>query len=479
MTRYFFDLTGAVWHLRRIQRFSGIQRTVVMLIDRAAAKLGAENVWIAYFDRRSGNFRTFPLTALAEGELIDADALRARLGFGRRQAGLHPALRKYSERPAKLWFHRKVLQLNALLGRDGPFRHRNTTLAEWRAYHGAAKNDNNVLQTTDFDRQARPGDKLVLLDGSWTVPKSEAAFRKAKADGLEVWTMIHDLIPIMAPEFSTDLSSLTFHDWMLKTANFTTVYLANSEATKRDLVPFLQTYGIDRQVLVLPLAQAALPSAPSEPALGPLLAQVNAEAYPRLCDGVGIDDRMRALMAQPFVLCVGTIEVRKNVWRTALAWDRMRAMSGIDLPKLVLAGRDGWMKSDFDNLMRATGNIGGWIEIFEGPSDTELAFLYRNCLFHLMPSLYEGWGLPVGEALSYGKTSVISRVTSLPEVGGDMVEYCDALSIDSIVEACLRLIRDPRHRQMLEARIAATRLRSWDDVGADLVQIIADGQNQP
>jgi glycosyltransferase involved in cell wall biosynthesis len=57
-------------------------------------------------------------------------------------------------------------------------------------------------------------------------------------------------------------------------------------------------------------------------------------------------------------------------------------------------------------------------------------------------------------------------------VGGDLVEYCDPTSIDSIAEACLRLVTNPAHRESLEARIAMTRLRSWDDVAADLVKAI-------
>jgi glycosyltransferase involved in cell wall biosynthesis len=122
--------------------------------------------------------------------------------------------------------------------------------------------------------------------------------------------------------------------------------------------------------------------------------------------------------------------------------------------------------------MKATGNIGGWVEIVKGPSDRELAYLYKNCEFLAMPSLYEGWGLPVGEALSYGKTAVVSNTSSLPEVGLDLVEYCDPTSIDSIAEACLRLIADPDRRLALEQKIRESTLRSWDDVARDLVSAV-------
>jgi glycosyltransferase involved in cell wall biosynthesis len=96
-------------------------------------------------------------------------------------------------------------------------------------------------------------------------------------------------------------------------------------------------------------------------------------------------------------------------------------------------------------------------------------------VFTAMVSFYEGWGLPIGEGLSFGKTAVVAANSSMPEVGGDMVEYCDAHSIDSIYEACRKLIAEPEHREALEAKIAATRLRDWGDVTADFVEALTTG----
>jgi glycosyltransferase involved in cell wall biosynthesis len=105
----------------------------------------------------------------------------------------------------------------------------------------------------------------------------------------------------------------------------------------------------------------------------------------------------------------------------------------------------------------------------EKPSDEELAFLYENCEFTAMVSFYEGWGLPIGESLSHGKTAVVADNSSLPEVGMDMVEYCDAKSVSSIAAACRKLIVDKDHRARLEERIRQTKLRTWDDVADDFL----------
>ena len=71
-----------------------------------------------------------------------------------------------------------------------------------------------------------------------------------------------------------------------------------------------------------------------------------------------------------------------------------------------------------------------------------------------------------------GKTAVVARSTSMPEVGGDLVEYCDPLDVESIATACKTLIVDTAHRKALEGRIAQTRLRTWDDVAEEFIQAL-------
>ena len=470
MPRYFFDITGTVWHLKRAAHFSGIQRTVVMLVEKTAKIVGPENVYLSYFDKATRKYCTFSYTCLAEGELIRPTALRRRLGYSPVKRGIHPSIRKYRSRRAKLYFHTTLAWLNSLFHNEGFFMRRNSTRADWIDFHGRRDGNGEPLKTFSLEGLAEPDDHLVLLDGTFTVTRAADAFLKLRKQGLHVHTMIHDLIPITATEFVPALNQLTFHEWLRKSASYTTQYLTNSEATRRDLDYFCSAYSINHTVSVIPLAQARLP-ADTERDMGPLMQSVDRAAYPRIGSET-IDDRIRAMTSYPFVLCVGTIEIRKNVWRLATVWNRLRQVEGIELPKLIFAGKPGWMKQDFDELLSVTGHIFGWVEIVESPSDAELGYLYRNCQFLVMPSLYEGWGLPVGEALSYGKTAVVSNTTSLPEVGGNLVEYCDPTSIDSIADACLRLIADPKRRADLEVKIQEAHLRSWDDVAADLVKAI-------
>lgn len=473
MQNTIFDISAVAWHLKRVPHFSGIQRAVTLMIDRASRRLPEGSAFLGFLDKTTNRYRLLPMVSLSPGEIADADALRAILGYSRPEAGQHPVLRRYADRPAKLWFHRTRFELSALIGNERPFRKNNMTLADWRSHGRPATPDRAPIQTIPFDDIASPGDRLVLLDSTFTVPRAEDTFVRARAAGLSVHTLLHDLIPVVMPQVSTDLGALTFHDWLLRTATYTTAYLANSQATGRDLRRFLATYGIDRPIAVVPLAQERLADEAPATLGGPLAERIDRTAYPALAAMAGLDQRIRSVAATPFVLCVGTLQVRKNIWRIATAWDRLRHEAGLDLPKLVFAGRPGWMIDDFETLMQTTGNLGGWATVIEEPSDTELDFLYRMCSFTIVASLYEGWGLPVGESLSYGKTAVVSNTSSLPEVGGDLVEYCDPVSIDSIAAACRRLASDPGHRNLLEARIRSARLRSWDDVASDLLAVVS------
>ena len=98
------------------------------------------------------------------------------------------------------------------------------------------------------------------------------------------------------------------------------------------------------------------------------------------------------------------------------------------------------------------------------PSDAELASLYRDCLFTLYPSFYEGWGLPVTESLCFGKTVAASNRGSIPEAGGEFCAYFDPDDLNDAERVVGGLIRHPERIAALEERIATSfRPPGWDD----------------
>jgi hypothetical protein len=176
-----------------------------------------------------------------------------------------------------------------------------------------------------------------------------------------------------------------------------------------------------------------------------------------------------ALRDRPFVMMVCTIESRKNHAYLVSAW-KFFLEEDLDPPDLVFVGRYGWRVTDFMEQLEASDFLGGRIHVLHDLSDGELETLYRNCLFTAFPSFVEGWGLPVGESLAYGCPCVASSTTSIPEVGGDLVDYVDPYNLRAGVEVLRRMAFDADYRTRRRKQISAGfKARKWDEVTDDLL----------
>jgi glycosyltransferase involved in cell wall biosynthesis len=149
----------------------------------------------------------------------------------------------------------------------------------------------------------------------------------------------------------------------------------------------------------------------------------------------------------PYVLFVGTVEPRKGVTDLLAAFEPLRS-SHPDL-QLVLAGPPGW--GELPDLHRpgivATGNVG----------EEVLDALYRSAVALALPSSYEGFGLPVAEAMARGCPVVTSDAACLPEVAGDAGVVVPLGDVDALAGALHRLVVDREHR---EERVAASLARA-------------------
>ncbi len=189
--------------------------------------------------------------------------------------------------------------------------------------------------------------------------------------------------------------------------------LVPTESTANDL---LSRHDVAAErVHVTPLG-ASLPTTPDDP--GPVL------------DRLGV--------TRPYVLSVGTQEPRKNLVRLLRAYRQVAP----DVPHaLVLAGAEGW---NTDELRLELDRPGAGTIVRAGHvSDQDLDALYRGADAFAYLSLYEGFGLPVVEALARGVPSVVSNASSLPEVAGDAAVLVDPEDIGEIADALARVLTDP------------------------------------
>jgi glycosyltransferase involved in cell wall biosynthesis len=149
-------------------------------------------------------------------------------------------------------------------------------------------------------------------------------------------------------------------------------------------------------------------------------------------------------------------------------WERLGREMGPVWPRLIVAGKRGWRAAEtVDALGRADSAAPyAWVE---APTDEELAWLYSRAAFTVFPSLAEGWGLPIGESLWFGKPCVASNAASMPEVGGSLCSYADPRAIDSFAEPIIRLVRDADFHRASVAAIHASRLRTWRETADALL----------
>lgn len=475
MARLFFDISDIVTYIRHHSSISGIQRATVMIVAEALRARGADQVFLSFQRPGQSDHLCCPAADLMEAlERFDVAALGAAFGL-RTQSKLPdaPFLERYRKTPLKHAYHSYRFRRALKRGDKRYLSRRGIDLDAWRATQ-APSGDTPQPRFQPLAEVAQEGDALVGLGAIWGMPDLVAAFRKAKGTGMRVFVLVHDLIPMKLPEMADFKAARSYYDWLSETPDYCSGYLANSASTARDLREFLGVLGVDLPVHETPLAQAQLGVEPA-PALNGGLPADHAGPLARSRAAGAVSTAVREAALLPYVLCVGTIEPRKNLWRLTQAWAQMARDPGLDLPRLVLAGKRGWLTEDFLSMLEATGGMGGWVSFLETPSDGELAYLYRNCLFTATVSLYEGWGLPIGEGLSYGKTGLVSQTSSMPEVGGDMVAYCDPHSVGDITRAARSLIDDPEHRTALEARIVRAQLRSCGEVGADVVAAVTAG----
>jgi glycosyltransferase involved in cell wall biosynthesis len=171
----------------------------------------------------------------------------------------------------------------------------------------------------------------------------------------------------------------------------------------------------------------------------------------------------------PYVLAVGTLEPRKNLPRLIAAYAGLPEEVRAGRP-LLLAGAVGW---DEEETLAAVAAHDGLVRRLGYVPEAELPALYRGADVVCYLSLYEGFGLPVLEAMSCGAAVLTSDRSALPEVGGDAVRYADPTDVESIRSGLAGLLADPPARAELGRR-GAERARefSWERTARETLAVL-------
>jgi len=262
---------------------------------------------------------------------------------------------------------------------------------------------------------------------------------------------IHDMTLWLFPQYHYRRRLLAMRPFVPLAARRAAAIIAVSQSTKADIVRIL---GVEESKVHV------VYEAPS-PQFQPLESVAELERVRRR---YGLPPRL--------ILYVGTIEPRKNLVRLLEAYARLRTRHGID-HGLVFVGRRGWKdEAVFAAVERL--ELGEEVRFLGYVPASDLVALYNLADLVAFPSLYEGFGLPVLEAMACGTPVVTSPNGSLREVAGSAAELVDPCDVDSIAAGLWRVLRDPaRQEELCACGLAQAARFGWDQTARQTRQIYA------
>jgi len=177
-------------------------------------------------------------------------------------------------------------------------------------------------------------------------------------------------------------------------------------------------------------------------------------------------------ITKKYLLFVGTLQPRKNIRRLIEAFSKVYK-SNSDL-QLVIVGRKGWK---YEEILSAPEEYGvkDSVAFLDFVKDEDLQMLYKGAQCFVWPSLYEGFGLPVLEAMRYGCPVITSNISSLPEAGGDAAVYVNPENVDDIAEKIKRVLGDKELREsMIKKGYQQVKKFSWEKAAKETLEIIKE-----
>ncbi len=437
--RVVVDLTDVVVQLAKGQVLTGIPRVVLEFAKAAPAVARREEILLhfGYFDQAVGKFIELrmeeePAETAPSGNRLQW-LLDAADAFSKNAAVNLPKIRaKYADRPIK-----RHLQLA-----KGTLR-----LAGYRLIH---KIKSELETGTRYKPlEFRPNDILLMLGSGWhTLPLFDYVTPLVERGVVRPVILVHDLIPLLDIGEDPPVPPSVFQTWLDSAASLTQDFITYSTNTRNDLLHHFESAGLPPpHIGIIPLAHELTCDQHTPPS-----------------------QAVRDLIESKYALFVGPAFGRKNAKRLFEAWRKVLSHLGPDAtPLLVVTDRTGAEKIEATHIKPIESHV----RLLNHPSDFELALLYRHAAFTVFPSLYEGWGLPVGESLWNGTPCVTSNVSALPEVGGPLCDYVDPYWVDSIASAVERLAGDEDYRDWRAEAIRQATFRTWSDFSEGILDTVA------
>ncbi|MFC1643518.1 glycosyltransferase family 4 protein [Chlamydiota bacterium] len=260
---------------------------------------------------------------------------------------------------------------------------------------------------------------------------------------------IHDMLPFVLPESFVSLHGAYQRAYFKYAVKKAKKIITDSENSKTDICRILQVK--EEKIKVIPLGT---------------------NLSTKHIDDNLISKQIKELcISKPFILYAGAIHPRKNIGRLIEAFSNLKREKKIP-HVLVIAGVFRWKKNDSINT-ESFDSIKDDVVFTGRVNDEELISLYKQCDVFVYPSLYEGFGLPVLEAMSFGAPVVTSNTSSLPEVAGDGAVLVDPENIGEIAEGIFKIIDNRTFAELLRNKgKERAALFSWENTTQKVLDVL-------
>lgn len=264
---------------------------------------------------------------------------------------------------------------------------------------------------------------------------------------------VHDLIHLVCPELLTDRKAHWYASWMLPSATRRAAHILTvSEYSKQEILRHLKVQETKVTVIYHGVEEAFHP-----------LSKIEVESY-----------RVGHRLPERFLLYVGLLKPHKNVVRLLRAFSALH-LDGVSL--LLVGKRDGRYR-ELNMVLEKEAFRKNVIFLSSIPFE-ELPLLYNAAESLILPSLYEGFGLPALEAMACGTPVVCSQATSLPEVVGDAAVLMDPFSVRSLTEAMQKILRDSALRSELRGKgFKRAKQFRWQEAAAKTLRVYREVANR-
>lgn len=261
-------------------------------------------------------------------------------------------------------------------------------------------------------------------------------------------TTIHDVFAWSLPGYSSLLDTLIYKQWLTRPWAKTDAIITVSSQSRADIIKYLKADPEKLHIVPYGVASIFQPLRPGD-------------IRTVVVDKLGI--------RRPYILYVGALTERKNITRLIHAFSKVR--EGYPELLLVLAGPRSWKQTPIENIVSELG-LSEHVHLTGPLTDKELPALYNGAMLFAFPSLYEGFGMPVLEAMACGTPVITSNVSSLPEVAGDAGIMVDPEDVDALTEAIRRIVSDCSLREKLRelGLVRASRF-SWQSTATQTLAV--------